>query len=153
MSAFTSWSRSRGGRHGTPCVASLMDSHVLAGLMKKPILVKIAAGTQSAQSQYGLGASQTPSCASYFHAIFYQMATGTFDDPGGDRHSLGKVAIVTKVGRIGGQVTSAGIYGFASCDRQVAKCGAAAHATGHKAGLAPKYFKYPMADPVFQLRP
>ena len=138
--------------HDATGIENLVGSFVLAGLMEGPVLVEVLAGAQRAQAQYGLGSGQAPAGAGHIHAVLYQVPTGTLDDSCGDGQSLGKVAIVSKVGRIFEQVVCTRIHRLSCLGRQSAECGTATHAPCHQAGLSSKDFKETMPDPVFQLR-
>jgi len=94
-----------------------MLSFVLASLMESPVLVEVATGAKGAQSQYGLGAVQTPAGTGYRHTVFHQVPAGTFDNACGDGQALGKVAIITKIGRMIGQVTRAIVHRLSCFNR------------------------------------
>ena len=54
------------------------DFFVLASFMESPVLVEVVTGAKGIQSQYSLGAVQTPTGAGYGHRVFHQVAGGTF---------------------------------------------------------------------------
>ena len=86
-----------------------MVAFILLGLMVDPVLIKIVTRAQSTKTQNRLSASETPTGASHFHAIFDQVAAGTFNDSRSDGKSLRKVMVVLEVGRMVEQVVRATI--------------------------------------------
>ena len=91
MISFTSLSRFarfKRGRHNAVSIEESVVTFIFFCLMKIPVLIKIVTGAQRAKTQDGLGASEAPAGAGDFHAVFDQMAAGTFNDSCGDGKSL-----------------------------------------------------------------
>ena len=106
MATLASRSWFKRGRHDAVDVEGSVVAFILLALMEGPVLIKVVAGAQGTQTQDGLGAGQAPAGPGYFHAVFDQMAAGAFNDSRGYGQSLGKVAMVLEVGRIGEQLDS-----------------------------------------------
>ena len=56
-------------------------------LVKLEIRIKVAAGVERTQLEHGLGSRQRPASACDIEPVVNQVATGSFDDPGGDWES------------------------------------------------------------------
>ncbi len=53
----------------------------LGGLVELPVVIKISAREEGAQSQDGFGAVQVPASAGLLHAVLDQVTAGALDDP------------------------------------------------------------------------
>lgn len=100
---------------------------VFTGLVERPILFKVMAGSECAETKYGLGAGQAPSGAGNVHAVLDQMATRAFDDACRNGESLGKVAVVMKIRGVVEKIACANINRLARLggkDLEVLRSGA-----------------------------
>jgi hypothetical protein len=125
LSPFTSGSRFERERHNSASVKRSMVAFILLGFMKGPVFFKVVAGAQRTKPQDGLGTSKTPSSPGQFHSVFDQMSAGTFNDPGGNRKALAKIAVVLEIGCTGEQVIGADIDRISFCGDKTSQCGGA----------------------------
>src|SRR5688572_630399 len=130
-------------------VAVEVGSLVVHGLVKGPVLVEVAAGTDSPKAEDGLGAGQAPAGAGDVHAVLDEVAAGTFDDAGGDGEAGGEVFVVAEVFLVVQQVVGAAVDGLALRGRQTTLGRAATHAGGDIGDAAAQEAVQALVHPVF----
>src|SRR5712691_3938326 len=99
--------------------------------MKMPVDLEIATDPQRPQTEHGFGALQSPACASYFHPVFDQVATGAFDDPRGNGETRGQIGVVMQEVRILQQIVRALVYRGALLLREATQRRTASHPRRH----------------------
>src|SRR5438094_933064 len=99
----------------------------------------------------GLGAVQAPAGAGDVHAVFDQVAAGTFDDAGGDRPARGQRARVVEVLLLVVQVVGGGVGVAALLGSQATAGGFAADRGGDQAGVAGQDLQCFVSDPFLRV--
>ena len=89
-----------------------MISFVLFLFMKSPIGRKIAADLDGPELQQCLSAFQTPSDSGYFHPVFDEMATGSFNDPCGYRIASPQIFVIMQMGGMVEKIFGTCVYWF-----------------------------------------
>src|SRR5438094_4811475 len=99
----------------------------------------------------GLGAVQAPAGAGDVHAVFDQVAAGTFDDAGGDRPARGQRARVVEVLLLVVQVVGGGVGVSALLGSQATAGVFAADRGGDQAGVAGQDLQCFVSDPFLRV--
>ena len=90
-------------------VAGFVEASAFLFEVVAPVGVEVAVGDHRTEFEDGFGSGQAPSGAGDVHAVFDQVAAGSFDDPGGDRPARGQRGRVVQVGCLCGEVVGAGV--------------------------------------------
>ncbi|MGP4105222.1 hypothetical protein [Nonomuraea sp. KM90] len=91
-----------------------MDTFVLPGEVKMPVLLKVTVRDQSAEFQHRFCSGQTPACPGQVESVCDQMTARPLYHAGRDRPSRFEHLVAAQVLEVVGQVADAGVDAVAA---------------------------------------